>query len=37
MALMSAGDWIETDLGRWIISADGRRLELETCMEGART
>jgi hypothetical protein len=30
MVLMSATDWIETDLGRWILSADGRRIELET-------
>jgi len=25
-----AMDWIETDLGRWILSADGRQIELET-------
>jgi len=30
MALIGATDWIETELGRWILSADGRRIELET-------
>ena len=30
MVLIGAMDWIETELGRWILSADGRRIELET-------
>jgi hypothetical protein len=30
MLLMGAGDWIETDLGRWALSADNRRLALAT-------
>jgi len=30
MALIGATDWIETELGRWILSADGRRIEIET-------
>jgi hypothetical protein len=30
MVLIGAMDWIETDLGRWILSADGRQIELET-------
>jgi hypothetical protein len=30
MVLIDATDWIETELGRWILSADGRRIELET-------
>ena len=28
MVLMRQEDWIETDLGRWLVSADGRRLVL---------
>jgi hypothetical protein len=34
MVLMSATDWIETNLGRWAISADGRRLELDSSLSG---
>jgi hypothetical protein len=30
MVLIGATDWIETELGKWILSADGRRIELET-------
>jgi hypothetical protein len=30
MVLISATDWVETEFGRWILSADGRRIELET-------
>jgi hypothetical protein len=30
MVLMGKEDWIETDLGRWVVSKDGRRLALET-------
>ena len=34
MLLMSAGSWIESEWGRWQMSADGRRLELDERMEG---
>lgn len=30
MVLIGAADWIETELGRWILSVDKRRIELET-------
>jgi hypothetical protein len=30
IVLISATDWVETELGKWILSADGRRIELET-------
>jgi len=30
MVLISATDWVETELGKWILSADRRRIELET-------
>jgi hypothetical protein len=30
MVLIGATDWIETELGHWILSGDGRRIELET-------
>jgi hypothetical protein len=30
MVLISATDWVETELGKWILSADGGRIELET-------
>jgi len=30
MVLIGATDWIETEFGRWILSPDGRRIELET-------
>jgi hypothetical protein len=30
MVLIGATDWVETELGKWILSADGRRIELET-------
>jgi hypothetical protein len=30
MVLLGATDWVETEFGRWILSADGRQIELET-------
>ena len=30
MVLIGAMDWVETEIGRWILSADGRRIELVT-------
>jgi hypothetical protein len=30
MVLIGGTDWVETELGRWILSADGGRIELET-------
>jgi hypothetical protein len=34
MVIMSATDWIETNLGRWAVSADGKRLELDSRPSG---
>jgi len=34
MVLMGATDWIKTDLGRWTVSADSKRLALETQLSG---
>jgi hypothetical protein len=30
MVLIGAADWVKTELGRWILSSDGKRIELET-------
>ncbi len=30
MVLIDTTDWIETGLGHWVLSTDGRRIELET-------
>jgi hypothetical protein len=34
MVLMGAADWIETNLGQWAISGDGKRLVLDTRLSG---
>jgi hypothetical protein len=36
MLLMTAGSWIQSEWGRWQVSNDGRRLELDERMEGGR-
>jgi hypothetical protein len=36
MLLLGASDWVQSDLGRWMISGDGRRLMLSKGMDGGR-
>jgi hypothetical protein len=34
MVLMSATDWIQTNLGQWALSGDGQQLVLDTRLSG---
>jgi len=36
MLLMGTADWVQSDLGRWRITDDGRYLALSNELEGTR-